>query len=420
MQAQEDLIRFKTDAWKGTGMVANYAQRMHDNRGTNRLKNAVEVALCRENVTGREILDVGIGTGRGSLPLAREGYRVTGLDVSQAMLDQCRREAGETSIELVQGDLTALPFGDESFDSLISLNVAVHFPNWREALRDWARVVRPDGRLVFDVHSSDHLQSVARARGCAPEDLLSAGQRNDPSQFMLRIGAQDVADAASQLGLSIVTIIPYAAVLGGGNINYWLWDSRLDGSLGDRALSWMAVDEKLFEFGEFLERELFAFLSTAATGRFMVVLQKTPDPSRNRELANTYMQINSAFEDGVSSTALADNGFDGARCRESALAYLEHPQNETLLAMLLSGSLGRRLAPLFGELLGEETARRVLRANERQRIDTEIYEFVTGWARARTDAAFLEYKGVDLSSVLAYDLMKDLLRSEFFESGDRK
>lgn len=420
MQAQEDLIRFKTDAWKGTGMVANYAQRMHDNRGTNRLKNAVEVALCRENVTGREILDVGIGTGRGSLPLAREGYRVTGVDVSQAMLDQCRREAATTPIRLVQGDLAALPFENEQFDSLISLNVAVHFPNWRDALRDWARVVRPGGRLVFDVHSSDHLQSVARARGCAPEDLLSAGQRNDPSQFMLRISAQDVAAAASELGLSIVSIVPYAAVLGGGNINYWLWDSRLGGYLGDRALSWMAIDEKLFEFGEFLERELFAFLSTASTGRFMIVLQKTADPSRNRMLAEKYEQINSAFDEGVSAEALAHNGFNLARCRESAAGYLEHPQNETLLSMLLSGSLGRRLAPLFQELLGEEAALRVLSANERQQIDTDIYEFVTGWAHARMDAAFLEYKGVDLSAVLAYDMMKDLLRSEFFERGERK
>ena len=43
---EQDLIKWKTDAWKNPDMVAWYHQRMVENRGTSRLKNEVEVELC--------------------------------------------------------------------------------------------------------------------------------------------------------------------------------------------------------------------------------------------------------------------------------------------------------------------------------------------------------------------------------------
>lgn len=420
MANEETLIQFKTDAWKSSGMVAGYAQRMHENRGTNRLKNHLEVSLCRENVTGSSVIDVGIGTGRGSLPLAKDGYQVTGVDVSQAMLDQCKREAGGVPIELLEGDLSRLPVNNDQFDSLISLNVAVHFPNWRHALKDWARVVKPGGRVIFDVHSLDHLIAVSALAGCEPDELLTPGQRTDPSQFMLRITARELADAAKACGLSIRRIVPYGAILGGGNVNYWLRDSRLWGYLGDRALSWMAVDNALFEFGVFLERGIIANLSTHSTGRFMAVLEKCDDDAMTRDALTHHERVAAAFEETPRLEQLQTIIGEAVTHWSAQLrAHLEYAQNRTLLAMALSGPWAAALRPLIVDLAGEDLATSIYDAHERQSIDEEVYRFIQSWYDAPGMRANLEYKGVALGPVLEYELMQDILREEFFAAKER-
>ena len=416
MATDENVIEFKTGAWKSSEMVASYASRMHENRGTNRLKNRVEIALCRDNVRGTRIVDVGVGTGRGSLPLARDGFEVTGIDISQAMLDHCRREAGETPIELFLGDLTALPVESESFDSLLSLNVVVHFPNWRDVLRDWARVVKPGGRLVFDVHSFDHLAAVARARGCEPADLLTREQREDPGAYMLRIGALDVAEAAEGLGLCVRKLVPYAAVLGGGNANYWLQDSRLWGYLGDRALSWMAVDEQLFSFGSFVEEQMIARLSTGATGRFMVVLEKLNDPAQTRGVLAYQKAIGAAFAGGARLESLsAVVGPEAAAWPGALTEHLEHAPNRTLLAMMLSSPAALHLRPLVEDLLGVPAAAELYEGNRLQRVDDRVAAFLQSWRTTLSHPDRFTFRGVDAGRALEYDLMRDLLDIEHFK-----
>jgi len=414
MSTDDALVSFKTEAWKDTGMVAGYAQRMHENRGTNRLKNEVEVDLCREHVTGDRILDVGIGTGRGSLPLVRAGKAVTGIDVSQAMLDQCRREAGDTPIDLLTGDLTKLPVPDASFDSIVSLNVVVHFPNWRDALADWARVVRPGGRLVFDVHSSDHLEAVGAVSGVAARDLLTPGQRDDPMQFMLRIGARDVAEAAGASGLCVRALIPYAAVLGGGNVNYWLRDSRLFGYLGDRALSWLAVDPKLLAFGAFLERDVAGNLSTSSTGRYMIVLEKTDDPAATAGVLARHAAIDRAFAAGDAKAIRSAVG-PAADGWPAALAeHLRHAPNRALLAMALCAPAAALVRPLVEDVLGAEAARRAYDGHTRARIDEAALALIRTWRAEPETAEQLRFNGVDLGPTLEYDLMRDVLDAHFF------
>ena len=416
MATDDNVIEFKTGAWKSSEMVASYASRMHENRGTNRLKNRVEIALCRDNVRGTRIVDVGVGTGRGSLPLARDGFEVTGIDISQAMLDHCRREAGETPIELLLGDLTALPVESESFDSLLSLNVVVHFPNWRDVLRDWARVVKPGGRLVFDVHSFDHLVEVARARGCEPADLLTKEQREDPGAYMLRIAALDVAETAESLGLCVRKLVPYAAVLGGGNANYWLQDSRLWGYLGDRALSWMAVDEKLFSFGSFVEEQLIARLSTSATGRFMVVLEKLNDPAHTRGVLAYEKAIGAAFAGGARFESIrAVVGPEAVTWPHALTEHLEHAPNRTLLAMMLSSSAALHLRPLFEDMIGVPAAAELYEGNRLQRADDRVAAFLRSWRTALSHPDHFIFRGVDAGRALEYDLMREMLDIEHFK-----
>ena len=71
---------------------------------------------------GASILDVGCGTGRHAVELARRGYRVTGFDLSAGMLAEAAKAAGEAGVEveLIQADATAFSFA-RSFDAAACL-----------------------------------------------------------------------------------------------------------------------------------------------------------------------------------------------------------------------------------------------------------------------------------------------------------
>lgn len=114
---------------------------------------------------GRSVLDVGTGTGRGAIALARRGAVVTGVDASAEMLEVARRRAADAGVEVTfsREDAHRLPFDDGAFDSVICLRVLMHTPDWRQSLSELCRVARH--RVVFDypaMASAALLESVAR------------------------------------------------------------------------------------------------------------------------------------------------------------------------------------------------------------------------------------------------------------------
>jgi SAM-dependent methyltransferase len=126
---------------------------------------------------GRSILDVGTGTGRAALLLARGGGRVTGIDASEQMLAVARQRAAEENltIEFRSGDAHEIPFPDRAFDVAISLRVLMHTPDWRRAIGELCRVSAE--RVVFDypaARSAALLQSLTRAA------LYRLGARTEP------------------------------------------------------------------------------------------------------------------------------------------------------------------------------------------------------------------------------------------------
>jgi hypothetical protein len=234
----------------------------------------------------------------------------------------------------------------------------------------------------------------------------------------LRLTALEVADAAEELGLSVVSLIPYAAVLGGGNVNYWLRDSHLWGYLGDRALSWMSLDERLFAFGLFIEQTVVAQLSTHATGRFMIVLEKRSDPGRTESVLAYHASIGQLFEASPSLEqlrAVIGSQVDG--WAQQLNDHLQHPANRTLLAMMLSSPAALTLRPLLQDCVSPQIASDLFDANARARIDEAAYRFVRTWHAKLADRANLQYAGVDLAPSLDYDLMRDILAVEYFGKG---
>jgi ubiquinone/menaquinone biosynthesis C-methylase UbiE len=95
------------------------------------------------------VLDVACGTGNATLPAARRGATVTGLDLTPKLLQEAQAyaEAEGLEIEWVEGDAEALPFEDASFDVVISTFGCMFAPRHEVAAQEIARVLRPGGRI---------------------------------------------------------------------------------------------------------------------------------------------------------------------------------------------------------------------------------------------------------------------------------
>lgn len=116
-------------------------------------------------IEGRRILDVGTGTGRAAIVLAKSGGVVTGVDASDEMLSVGRRRATDAKVTVTfdRGDAHRLAYGDRAFDDVVCLRVLMHTPGWRASLGELCRVARE--RVVFDYPafaSAAAIQAVVR------------------------------------------------------------------------------------------------------------------------------------------------------------------------------------------------------------------------------------------------------------------
>ncbi|MEU0221684.1 class I SAM-dependent methyltransferase [Streptomyces sp. NPDC006265] len=105
----------------------------------------------RDWLPGRagDVLDLGCGTGSLSLLASEQGHRVTGVDLSPAMVALAREKlAGRDAVFLV-GDAAAPPVGEERFDAVLVRHVLWTLPDPGRALRHWRGLLRPEGRLVL-------------------------------------------------------------------------------------------------------------------------------------------------------------------------------------------------------------------------------------------------------------------------------
>lgn len=100
---------------------------------------------------GAQVLDVACGTGNVSLPLARRGARVTGVDIAPNLLEQARAraEAEGLPIRFEEGDAEQLPFPDGTFDAVVTMFGAMFAPQPEQVVAECARVLKPGGLLAM-------------------------------------------------------------------------------------------------------------------------------------------------------------------------------------------------------------------------------------------------------------------------------
>jgi ubiquinone/menaquinone biosynthesis C-methylase UbiE len=129
---------------------------------------------------GNSILEIGVGNGRDSIFLAKEGNEVTGIDVAKRAIELAEKNARKEGVKVnfKIGDAEKLEFENDAFDAVFSISV-LHSTNLFKSLKEIARVLKPGGRGML------HLYSKVRSGGrdyhlilwSREKDLISAEEK---------------------------------------------------------------------------------------------------------------------------------------------------------------------------------------------------------------------------------------------------
>jgi SAM-dependent methyltransferase len=146
---------------------------------------------------GARVLEVGVGTGRIARPLLGRGMDITGLDLSRRMMDRLLEALppGAPRPPLAEADATQLPLRAEVFDAVLSVHVFHLIANWRKALAEVRRVLKPEGVFLtgYDWRPADSPGDRIREKWRAL--IRARGVHNQP-------GAHDFADVGAALRAS--------------------------------------------------------------------------------------------------------------------------------------------------------------------------------------------------------------------------
>ena len=196
------------------------------------------------DVSGLDVVELGCGTAYFSAWLARRGARPVGVDVTPAQLDTARRVMADSEIEfpLLEASAEDVPLPDGSFDLAVSEYGASLWCDPERWVPEAARLLRPDGRLVFLTNSMLMILCVPDEPGYATEQLLRP-QRDlrritwsfeDGVEFFRSHG--EWIDVLHSSGLEVERLVELYAPEGATTHEYY------DGATAEWASKWPSED----------------------------------------------------------------------------------------------------------------------------------------------------------------------------------
>jgi ubiquinone/menaquinone biosynthesis C-methylase UbiE len=165
--------------------VAFYTELGVDNLKHNitpkRTKASIESALTfLENA--RDVLDLGCGYGRITVPLAKKGYLMSGLDITPSLIHEAKEYAKKEKVEIdfQVGDMRALPYENNSFDAVICLWAVFNELSRRSdqirCINEIERVLKPGGKCMIEMINGE--------RDEMQQELLLFGKGEDNRVLM--------------------------------------------------------------------------------------------------------------------------------------------------------------------------------------------------------------------------------------------
>lgn len=144
------------------GKFSDYIHQ-YDELSTFHYEKIANILLQEIDCKGKEVVDVGCGTGILSFMVLEKGAKkISCIDISPLMLEKCKKKSIDNGypdevISFYEGDIEKLPFRDSSFDIVFCNMVLGMVPNQQEAVSELARILRPCGTLALSIHGPDHL-----------------------------------------------------------------------------------------------------------------------------------------------------------------------------------------------------------------------------------------------------------------------
>jgi 2-polyprenyl-3-methyl-5-hydroxy-6-metoxy-1,4-benzoquinol methylase len=123
------------------------------------------------DIKGLEGIDIGCGEGHNTRLLAKQGARVTGIDIAELFIDKAREweEAEPLQIRYQVASAVALPFDNQRFDFATAFMCFMDIPETEQVLREAYRVLKPGGFLQFSIshpcYTTPHRKNLRDANG---------------------------------------------------------------------------------------------------------------------------------------------------------------------------------------------------------------------------------------------------------------
>jgi ubiquinone/menaquinone biosynthesis C-methylase UbiE len=180
--------------------------RHYDELGSSHYEKISKKLIEKVNCSGKEVIDVGCGTGILSLIALEKGpSRLTCVDMSKSMLEKCKAKIitagyGDELIKFHEVEAERLPFDDNCFDVALSNMVLGMIPNQQATITELARVLRPNGIIALSTHGPGHYMEAIAAGLKAMTMTYFLGHRfefwqrdeNEARSLLINAGLKDI------------------------------------------------------------------------------------------------------------------------------------------------------------------------------------------------------------------------------------
>jgi len=138
-----DVIKAKQKATWEDGNYASFAKFME--------AGAIEILNAWKIAPNQTLLDVACGSGQTAIPAAKNGIKVTGIDIAANLIQHARKRAQDAGLDIPfdEGDAENMPYSNNSFDVVISLIGAMFAPRPEKVVSECARVLKTGGKLFM-------------------------------------------------------------------------------------------------------------------------------------------------------------------------------------------------------------------------------------------------------------------------------